>query len=106
MRAGGLRYKLMLLRPVAVQNDYGEEVVVFREEALAWAERAKLGGSRSDEVGEHFADYRAEFNIRYGHEVAEGWRVRQLGGNLYTVTNIIPNIARGMKTLVCERVNE
>lgn len=106
MRAGGLRYKLVLLRPEAVQNGYGEESLTWREQALAWAERAKLSGARSEEVGEHFADYRAEFNIRWAHTVAEGWRVQLLGGQLYTVTNIIPNIERGMKTLVCERVNE
>ena len=35
----------------------------------------------------------------------ETWRVKQLGGYEYTVTNIIPNIDRGMKTLICERVN-
>ena len=106
MRAGGLRYKLMLLRPEAVQNGYGEEEVAYREEALAGAERDSLSGSLSNEVGERFADYRARFNIRWAHTVREGWRVRLLGGDLYTVTNIIPNIARGMKTLVCERVNE
>ena len=71
-----------------------------------WAERAKQTGRRNEEVGEHFPDYRAEFNIRDAHPVGDNWRVQQLGGYLYTVTNIIPNIDRGMKTLVCERVNE
>ena len=57
-------------------------------------------------MSEHFPDYRAEFNIRDAHRVKENWRVQQLGGYLYSVTNIIPNLDKGMKTLVCERVNE
>ena len=36
----------------------------------------------------------------------EGWRVRQIGGYVYTVANIIPNLDRGMLTLQCVRVNE
>lgn len=106
MRAGALKYRLVLLRPVADVNDYGEEAMMYSEERTVWAERVKMSGGRHDEVGEHFADYRAEFNIRDAHEVAENWRVKLLGGELYTVTAVVPNLDRGMKTLVCERVNE
>ena len=106
MRAGGLRYKLRLLRPTATTNDYGAEKTTYEPTAVVWAERVKFDGSQSNEVGEHFSDYRARFNIRAAHEVGELWRVEQLGGNLYTVTNIIPNTERGYKTLVCERINE
>lgn len=106
MRAGALKYRLVLLRPVVAVNDFGEEAMTYAEACTVRAERVKMNGSRSEEVGEHFADYRAEFNIRDAHEVAENWRVRQLGGELYTVTAVVPNLDRGMKTLVCERVNE
>lgn len=106
MRAGGLRYKLRLLRPTTTTNDYGAEKTEYTETAVVWAERVKFDGSQSNEVGEPFPDYRARFNIRAAHECRELWRVEQLGGNLYTVTNIIPNTERGYKTLVCERVNE
>ena len=48
-----------------------------------------------------------KYNVRYGHEVKENWRVKDLRyGYLYAVTNVIPNMRKGMKTLVCERVNE
>lgn len=106
MRAGGLRYKLKLLRPVNTTNDYGAETVSYEQTAVVWAERVKFSGSQSNEVGEPFPDYRVEFNIRDAHEVHELWRVEQLGGNLYTVTNIVPNCDKGYKTLVCDRVNE
>lgn len=106
MRAGDMKYRLALLQPVATTNEYGEEATTYEETVTAWAQRVKQSGSRSNEVGEHFPDYHAEFNIRDAHEVGENWRVKQLGGYLYTVTAIVPNIDRGMNTLVCERVNE
>lgn len=106
MRAGDLKYHLELLKPAVVTNDYGEEATTYQAVRTVWAQRVKLSGSRSEEVGEHFSDYRAEFNVRNTHPVQENWRVRQLGGCLYTVTAIVPNIDRGMNTLVCERVNE
>ena len=106
MRAGGLRYKLVLLQPVATVNGYGEERTDYVETRTVWAERAKLSGSRSEKAGEHFPDYRTEFNIRDAHPVDENWRVRQLGGHLYTVQAVVPNRGKGMNTLVCARVNE
>lgn len=101
-----MKYRLTLLQPVRTTSKSGNERVTFTATATVWAERVKQSGHRSEEVGEHFADYGADFNIRDAHLVAEGWRVQQLGGNLYTVTNIIPNLDRGYKTLVCQRVNE
>ena len=105
MQAGRMKYKLVLLQPVVAVNSFGEETPAYKEFRKVAAERVKTTGRRSEEVGEHFPDYSAEFNIRDAHPVQENWRVRQMGGYEYTVTNIIHNIYRGMKTLVCERVN-
>jgi head-tail adaptor len=101
-----MKYKIVLLEPVATTNKFGEEENSYTETRTVNAERVKHSGNLSEEVGEHFPDYRVEFNIRDAHPVEENWRVQQLGGYLYTVTNIIPNIDKGMKTLVCVRVNE
>lgn len=106
MQSGRMKYKLTLLQPTRTTNQYGSETVTFAVTKTVWAERVKESGRRSEEVGEHFADYDAQYNIRDAHTVAEGWRAQQLGGNLYTVTAIVPNIDRGYKTLVCVRVNE
>lgn len=106
MQAGRMKYKLVLLEPVTDADGFGEETPGYKEFRTVAAERVKLSGNRSEEVGELFPDYRTEFNIRDAHAVRENWRVRQLGGYLYTVTGIIPNLDRGMKTLICERVNE
>lgn len=106
MYAGCMRYKLILLEPRRSGTSFGDEAVTYEAVGTVWAERVKTSGRRSEEVGEHFPDYDAEFNIRDAHAVSENWRVQQLGGHLYTVTNIVPNLERGFKTLVCVRVNE
>ena len=63
MRAGAMKYRLLLMQPKASTNDFGEEATTYEPLAVIWAERVKQSGSRSNEVGEHFPDYRAEFNI-------------------------------------------
>lgn len=106
MKAGPLKYRLSLLKPVVVANGYGEEVVTYVETRTVHAGRTKMSGSWGVTVGEKFPDYNTEWDIREEHEVEENWRVKELAGYLYTVKNIIPNPDRQMKTLVCERVNE
>lgn len=106
MRAGALKYKLELLEPKRTTDRMGAEKVEYTKTRTVWAERVRATGSRSEEVGEHFPEYTVEFNIRDAHPVQENWRVQQLGGYLYTVTNIVPNLEKGYKTLLCERVNE
>lgn len=106
MRAGPMKSRLEMLRPQTTSNAYGEETITYESAGIIRAQRIKQSGHRSIEAGELFPDYRAEFNVRDAHPVKENWRVRQLGGYLYTVTNIIPNIDQGMVTLICERVNE
>ncbi len=105
MQAGRLKYRLVLMAPVESTDRFGSAKQIFEERATVRAERVKISGSRVEEAGEHFADYRTEWNIRDAHEVHEHWRVRQLGGLTYTVTNVIPNLDRGMLTLICERLN-
>ena len=92
--------------PVKGISGFGSEKSEYECCGVINAERAKLTGQQSMEVGEEFADYRADFNIRDAQKVKSGWRVLQLGGNLYEVANVIPNIDRGMLTLQCVRVNE
>lgn len=101
-----MKYRVALLAPTKTTTSFGEEDTKYVITRTVYAERVKQTGYRSEEVGEHFPDYNAEFNIRDAHPVEENWRLQQLGGYLYTITSIIPNIDRGMKTLICVRVNE
>lgn len=107
MIAGKMKYKLQILCPAYTTDRMGAKSVIYTEtSAPVRAERVTMDGRRSEEAGEHFPDYSVRFNIRAAHTVAENWRVRQLGGHLYTVTAIVPNRDRGFNTLICERVNE
>ena len=101
-----MKYTLSLLRPVTTTNDFGERVTSYEAAGSCRAELVKHTGKRSEEVSEHFPDYSAEFNIARPVVVEENWRAQHMGGHLYTVTNIIPNLEKNMKTLRCERVNE
>ena len=94
MIAGKLRYRLRIKKPVSGSDGFGEETPIYKNVGIVHAERVKISGARKDEVGEHFPDYRAEFNIRVAHQIDENWRVEQLGGHEYTVTNVIPNPER------------
>lgn len=105
MRAGALKYRLEVLRPLKGKNGFGERAAGFESVGTVYAERVKISGGSTREAGEIFAGYHVEFNIRDVHKIEEHWHVRQLGGYEYVVTSVIPNIDRGMKTLVCERFN-
>ena len=105
MRAGQMKYKLALLETREVTNSFGEHSQEYILTRTVWAERVKISGRRSEEVGEHFPDYTTQFRIRDAHPVRENWRCQQLGGYLYTITSIEPNLDKGMLTLSCERVN-
>lgn len=107
MKAGGLRNeRLVLMKPVTTTDKYGSEKVTWETVRTVRAERVKMNGRMDVEVGERFAGYSVEFNIRYPIHAEEHWRVLHIGGVLYEITNVVPNRDRQMKTLVCEKVNE
>lgn len=107
MIAGRLKYKIQLLEPSETGSAFGDgESLAYTPSATVHAERVSITGNQVEEVAELFPNYRVQFRIRSAHRVGEHWRVQELGGYLYNVLNIIPNVDRGMKTLVCERVNE
>lgn len=106
MRAGAMKYRLKIFKPQQQTSGFGDEAEPFVSVGVIWAERVKFTGSRSIEVSEQFANYYAEFNIRDAHKIKSGFRVEEVCGHLYDVTNVIPNKDRGMSTLQCVRVNE
>lgn len=107
MMAGRMRSMLVTYQPTTVTGASGAETITFEEYATIHAERVKLSGRLQQEVAEIFSGYDAEYNVRYAHAVAEGWRVQdKQSGILYYVCNVIPNFDKGYKTLKCSRVNE
>ena len=106
MRAGRIRTRITLRRPVKETGKSGATKLDWEPTATIWAERVSMSGTSGIEAAEQFSDYRTDFNVRAAHEVAEKWQVQEDGGYLYIVANIIPNIPKGMKTLQCVRYNE
>lgn len=98
--------ELVLMEPIHLKDKFGAEKTVWNECCYAHAERVTYRGHRSEEVAEHFPDVRTEWNIRSYHCIDENWRVRHVGGYLYTVVAITPNRRRGYNKIICERVNE
>lgn len=109
MIAGTLCYRLVLLRPATLTSPSGE---VRAAEWQPWrtvrAERVRLSGRGSQQAGEQFADYTAQWRIRDAHAaVRPGWRVQQPDEPdvVFSVVAVEPNRRRGFLTLICERLN-
>ncbi len=106
MIAGRMKYHLQVYAPVVTLNDFGEEITEYKAQAVVRAERVRETAMRRLEASEQFPDHTVEFNVRAAHDIRENYRVQQLGGNLYDVVAVVPNIDKGYNTLKCERVNE
>lgn len=105
MRSSNMRFRLRLLKPATETDAFKSKKTIWSETATIWAERCRTTPRYGVEADEMFSDITVEFNIRAYHEVKANWRVEDTDGVVYTVTNVIPNIPRGMKTLRCEKVN-
>lgn len=106
MKAGKLTDRLRLYRPVRNGGgDFGVELPTYEFAGDVWAELKGQSGRRTTENGEIFAEYDAEFNIRMGHGVTDGWQVQHAGGYRYNVEAVYSLRTLGMQTLKCNRVN-
>ena len=50
MIAGRMKYKLALLMPSTIENDFGEAKTTYEQTRIVNAERVKNNGRRSEEV--------------------------------------------------------
>lgn len=108
MRSGTLNDLVELLRPSTEAGALNSKKTTWvPARAVVHAERIRLMGKSIIEAAENFADYSAQFRVRYFIEAKPGWRlVERETGLTYTITNVIPDRRLQMKTLLCERVNE
>ncbi|MCH3980503.1 MAG: head-tail adaptor protein [Prevotella sp.] len=106
MRSESLDKIVDIIKPTVETNEYGEEKTVYGKADTVYASRVKISGRRAEVIGEHFPQYSAAYDVWINTDVEENWRLQEHGGMLYTITNIIPNEDRDLKTLICERVNE
>lgn len=102
-----MKHRVYLLKPVTVTNDFGEETPSYEETPshAVYAELVRATAATRQSLDEHFAAHIRTFRVRDAHKVSEGWRLREVGGLLYTVTAVLPNVDRGFLELTCERVD-
>lgn len=106
MRAGELTERVEILRPERATAGSGSKTADWQPQGIWSAQLRGARGWRRDEVGEHFPDHSATFLVRASAPTGENWRLRHIGGYLYTITAVETSRRLGMKTLTCERVNE
>lgn len=106
MRARDFDSILEVYRLDQTKGLYGELAAVYNPVGRIRADRVKNDGRKAIVVGEQYPQYTAEYHIRDGNEVKEGWRVRDLdSGTLYEVTARIHDRYKRMYTLKCVGVN-
>lgn len=105
MIAGRLTEFVDLYRPSATENDFGSDDITYTKVTTVHAEVVWKTGHISQEASELFPDGRVEIIIYAAHQVAEKWRV-SYAGVTYTVGAIEHNRRRGLKRLICDKVND
>lgn len=105
MIAGRLNERVTLFSPSVTTDGFGAETTSYAASATVHAEVNWKSGSTGTQVSEIFPDGRIEVIIRDAHEVGDKWRVLY-AGTLYSVSAVEHNRSRGLKRLLCEKVNE
>ena len=105
MIAGRLTEFVDLYQPTATTNTFGSEDISYSKVATVHAEVVWKAGHLSQEASELFPDGRVEIIIYAAHNVAEKWRV-VYAGVTYIVGAIEHNRRRGLKRLICDKVND
>lgn len=107
-QAGRMTSHLAFYQPQRIKKPTGGYETAYVEQPYReCAQLLHMNGSRSEEVGEHFDDSRAEYLIAKEIPVHEKWRVRDLDEDiLYDVISAKREGWGPMRRLVCNRVNE
>ncbi|MBR1436131.1 MAG: phage head closure protein [Bacteroidales bacterium] len=105
MIAGRLTELVTLQRPTVSTDAFGAESTTFADSATVHAEVVWKTGNTGMQVGELFPSGHVEIIIRDAHEVSEKWRA-VYDGTVYSVSALEHNRQRGLKRLICDKVNE
>lgn len=105
MISGRLTEYVTLYAPVAGTNKFGSEDISYPTGKRVHAEVVWKTGRISEEASELFPDGRIEVIIYDAHTVAEKWRL-VYAGVTYSVGAIEHNRRRGLKRLICDKVND
>lgn len=111
MKIGRMYTRLRWERPQTSITGTGALLAKYTTLAYIRAERASMRATERNEAGEMYADIHAEYNVRYLHDIRRGDRLTEVSdedtdsGALMEVTAVIANRRKGLKTVICDRVN-
>ena len=105
MIAGRMTERVVLLQPSVTKDKFGAETTSYESSRTVHAEVMWKSGGLRGEVGERFPDGRVEVIIRDAHTVDPLWRLTYQGLT-YQVAAVEHNRVKGLKRLICDRVNE
>lgn len=111
MKIGRMYTRLRWRKPSALVTATGAREVTFINQGIILAERASMRATERNEAGEMYADMHAEYNVRYQHNIRRGDRLTECdeygveNGVEMEVTAVINNRRKGLKTIICDRVN-
>lgn len=104
MIAGLLNDWVTLMRPAVSTDGFGAETTSYESYGRVRAEVRWKSGTLSMELAELFPDVHLEVIVRDAHPAEAKWRVVH-GGETYTVEAVERNRLKGMRRLICSKVN-
>ena len=105
MIAGRMTEMVVLMQPSTATNGFGSDVVTFADFRTVHAEVQWKSGGTYQQASELFPDGHIEVIIRIAHPVEAKWRIRY-NGEVYNVAAVAPNRVKGLKRLICDKVND
>ena len=105
MIAGRMTERVVLIQPSATTNGFGSDVVSYTDVKTVHAEVQWKSGGTYQQASELFPDGHIEVIIRDAHQVEAKWRIRY-NGEVYNVAAVAPNRVKGLKRLICDKVND
>lgn len=105
MIAGRLTERVKLFQPTTTTDSFGSNTVTYIDKGTVHAEVKWKNGSTKGEASELFSGDSIEILIRPAHTCAPKWRAVYMGVTYY-VEAIEYNRLKGLKRLLCNKVNE
>lgn len=103
MRAGSLRYPIIIQKPVTIKNEYGATTNSWQDYILTRADIRFDSGNRLNENSEIIHSYTKTFIVRHYHPITENMRIIYKGKK-YRILCINPETLK--QTIITELINE
>ena len=105
MRAGNLREKIEIYKPVASKTEFGNNRISYELHYTTRCMVRHSSGDKEETNGEIFHSKSKTFIVRYYVPVIENMRILY-EGNYYSIESIVPNKYYNDKEIYCNLVNE